>query len=727
MVFGEVANDPAMAALFDRRFNPLWRLMPSGDGAAVLLRFWQGIDPATGALNHDFTDPAWNTRFLGDLYQDLSEEVRKQYALLQTPEFIEAFILDRTLTPAIREFGFATVRLIDPTCGSGHFLLGAFARLFALWQEKEPETNACVLAQKALDGVWGVDLNPHAVAISRFRLLVAALKGCGMTRMADAPEFVIHLAVGDSLLHGPRFRVGGMLQMTLDSEDDPLRHVHETEDKEALREILGQQHHAVVGNPPYITPKDAALNQAYRQRYDVCHRQYSLGVPFTERFFDLAIQGREGQPAGFVGLITANSFMKREFGKKLIESFFRRVDLDTVIDTSGACIPGHGTPTVILFGRHRDPDLSVVRTVQGIRGEPAIPDDPAQGRVWSSIVAMIDQPGAANDFISVVDTPRSTFETHPWSLGGGGAAELQQQIDQSCSGTLGTQVDAIGRTTVVGDDDAWVLDLASAGRHAIESLVLPFIIGESVRDWNIQDYPYTIYPYQSLGGNPIGADERVVIRFLWPNRTLLSKRSVFGKTLEEKGHPWYAHLEHYTDKLRTPLSIAFAFVATHNHFVLDRGGKVFNRSAPVIKLRPAATEADHLALLGLLNSSTACFWGRQTFFPKGGFGSGKWEERLEWDGTKLKQFPIPSETPRTLATQLDQLVHERKNHLPAQLAGQFPITREALNDHRAQAETLLGRMIALQEELDWQCYRLYGILDDDLTHPGEPPLHQTQA
>jgi hypothetical protein len=50
-----------------------------------------------------------------------------------------------------------------------------------------------------------------------------------------------------------------------------------------------------------------------------------------------------------------------------------------------------------------------------------------------------------------------------------------------------------------------------------------------------------------------------------------------------------------------PMSIAFAFVATHNHFVLDRGGKVFNRSAPVIKLPPDATEDDHLALVRLLN------------------------------------------------------------------------------------------------------------------------------
>ena len=60
-----------------------------------------------------------------------------------------------------------------------------------------------------------------------------------------------------------------------------------------------------------------------------------------------------------------------------------------------------------------------------------------------------------------------------------------------------------------------------------------------------------------------------------------------------------------SEKLRTPLSIVFAFVATHNHFVLDRGGKVFKQSAPVIKLPPGATEDDHLALLGLLNSSTA--------------------------------------------------------------------------------------------------------------------------
>src|SRR5262249_20136491 len=124
----------------------------------------------------------------------------------------------------------------------------------------------------------------------------------------------------------------------------------------AVDEILDQGYHVVVGNPPYITVKDKAQNDAYRGLYSTCHRQYSLGVPFTQRFWELAIQaGETNCGCGYIGMITTNTFMKREFGKKLIEEFFPNIDLTHVIDTAGAYIPGHGTPTVILFGRSRRP------------------------------------------------------------------------------------------------------------------------------------------------------------------------------------------------------------------------------------------------------------------------------------------------------------------------------------------------------------------------------------
>jgi hypothetical protein len=418
-VFTEVGTLPAMKEFFDRKHNPLWQVAPSGDAAKELLDFWRKTDPDTGALAHDFTDPGWNTRFLGDLYQDLSEATKKKFALLQTPDFVEEFILDRTLTPAIQTFGYQVVRMIDPTCGSGHFLLGGFQRFFRLWLEHHPGENPRVLSQHALDGVCGVDLNPYAVSVARFRLLLAALKICEVKRLRDAPDFQIHLAVGDSLLHGPE-PGHAMDRAALRLRIEAANGTYKTEDADALAAILSQHYHAVVGNPPYIVVKDKALSEAYRTMFRSCSGKYSLCVPFMERFFDLAVKG-DGtplQPAGFVGKITANSFMKREFGKKFIEEFFPRYDFTHIVDTSGAYIPGHTTSTMILFGRNRRPANASIRTVLGIRGEPSIPDDPSNGFVWLAILQQVDQSVSESEWVSSSDSPRTKFHKHPWSIGG---------------------------------------------------------------------------------------------------------------------------------------------------------------------------------------------------------------------------------------------------------------------------------------------------------------------
>src|ERR1017187_5468261 len=203
-VFSEVAKLPGVAGLFDQKHNPLYSLQPTAQGAAKIVEFLQKVDPDSNALIHDFSDPSHGTRFLGDLYQNLSESARKRYALCQTPGFVIDFILDRTLTPALDAFGLETVRMIDPSCGSGHFVLAAFARIFRAWQGKEPGINRPALVQRALDAVYGVDLNPFAVEISRFRLLIAALESSAIGSLVEAPIFRFNLAAGDSLLHGSR-------------------------------------------------------------------------------------------------------------------------------------------------------------------------------------------------------------------------------------------------------------------------------------------------------------------------------------------------------------------------------------------------------------------------------------------------------------------------------------------------------------------------------------------
>jgi hypothetical protein len=739
-VFEEVAKLPSMRELLDGSHNPISKLGPTGDGAHELLEFWQKVDPATGAIIHDFTDAEWSTRFLGDLYQDLSESARDRYALLQTPEFVEEFILDRTLTPAVEEFGYSTVKMIDPACGSGHFLLGGFRRILGLRLRHEPGVAVRAQVEATLGQVFGVDVNPFAAAIARFRLLVAALRACGVQRLVDAPGFEINIATGDSLLHGPSPRGLVGVQRTL--ENDPLRHYYDIEDAEQLRQFLTGQYHVVVGNPPYITVKDAALNQAYRTRFQSCHMKYSLAVPFKERFFDLAIhpEGGNTSPAGFLGLITANSFMKREFGRKLIEEFMPRWDLTHVVDTSGAYIPGHGTPTVILFGRNRRPMLDTLRAVMGIRGEPCTPANASEGKVWTAIMDQLDRPGSQSDFVSVTDAPRNAFCKHPWSISGGGAADLKLTIDSRGSSTLNSQIESIGFMAITGEDEFFAVDQATLARRSMTGR--PRVTGDGIRDWVAESDAIAVFPYQRV------SEESSKSKFIsstprphyWPFRTTLRLRSMFGKTPEQYGFQWFEYMQFIQERVAADLLIAFPEIASHNHFVLARGGWVFNQTAPVIKLRDGKLISDHLALLALLDSSSACFWMKQVAHQKqmtGGDGvrvESRSKVPYQFSGTQLGKLPLPStfdegplrERLGELGSKMDQTASElsvltAEKLLQTTKAASSSGVRSEWQDSLRRRRQLRARMVWLQEEIDFTVYSMYELGAENLHYPSDEP------
>ena len=701
-IFSEIARLPGMKGLLDHDHNPLWSLGPDGDGAKAIVDFFQSTDPDTGLLRHDFTDTAHSTRFLGDLYQNISESARKRYALLQTPDFIVDFILDRTLTPALDEFGLDGFRLIDPACGSGHFLLEAFDRLFRRWASRDGDLT--VVVQHALDCVYGVDLNPYAAAIARFRLLIAALRACNIESISRAPDWQIHITTGDSLLFGP-----GKMVPSLTC----LQH----EDPEQLRVILQTQgYHVVVGNPPYITVQDPELRRIYRTYFESCSGTYQLNVPFTELLFGLAERG------GYVGTITSNAFMKRSFGKKLVEEHLSKWDISHVIDTSGAHLPGHGTATIILLGRNRLPTAITLRVVRGIRGESAVPSNAANAPVWTEIRDHVDQSGFEGPHVSVADASRTSFSIHPWSIGGGGASELKARLDAEHTFKVNGRV---GGAVRIGHEDAYIVDEGMLRRaHLDLASSRSYLVGENVRDWASGGDQRVLYPYDELflGG---------VRRYLWTYRTMLANRATFQGVMGDANLAWFEYMQFTPFAYETPLSIAFAEIATHSQFAIDRGGRVFKQSAPVIKLPQTATESEHCALLGLLNSSVACFWFRQTCFVKRGDGIGRgiatevWEFRLEFDASRVSSIPLPAGRPLELATAIQAAADERSTLLPAALTAREIPTRASLAAARERAGALLLRMIALQEELDWQVYNLYGLLDESLTLPIDqvPPIH----
>ncbi|MGW4028322.1 BREX-2 system adenine-specific DNA-methyltransferase PglX [Streptomyces sp. NPDC004838] len=744
--FEELGQGQAGRLLFDQRHNPLYQVPLSHDGARELVEFWRGRDEG-GVLVHDFTDPlnedgteGWDTRFLGDLYQDLSEAARKTYALLQTPEFVEEFILDRTMNPAVREFGYEELKMIDPTCGSGHFVLGAFRRLVRLWGEGQPGKDVHERVRAALDSVHGVDINPFAVAVARFRLLVAAMAASGVRTLGEAAkyEWPVHLAVGDSLIKARRSQQGNLLDGVDDDFVDELAEFkYATEDVHEYPDILRPgRYHVVVGNPPYITVKDKTLNALYRKLYSACSGKYALSVPFAQRFFELGRRGdAEGRGYGMVGQITANSFMKREFGTKLIEGYFgHTVELTEVIDTSGAYIPGHGTPTVILVGRQRGGSgrSPVIRTVRSVQGEPSAPDNAEEGLVWRAIVGQIDKPGSVSQWVSVDDLDREKyFAKQPWVLADGGQ-EMLEQINTARQAVLKRELHRVGFYGVMGSDDAMSAVPRTFTRVDAESeYVRRLVVGDEVRDFQFADGDDAFHPYDR---------RRELVRpdifpnlagWLWPYRTELGSRATFsGGTYFSDGRSWWEWHQLPKDQGAHEWAITFAEVATHNHFVLDRGGKVFKQTAPVIKLRELASEEDHLKLLGLLNSSTAAFWLKMVCHNKGSTVDSKgarqstlpFEDFYQFNGTNVAEFPLPADYSTALAIALDPIAQQLAATSPATVAAKSIPTATVLREAKARWESTRSRMIALQEELDWQVYSLYNLHHEDLRVSEDPDI-----
>jgi len=179
--------------------------------------------------------------------------------------------------------------------------------------------------------------------------------------------------------------------------------------------------------------------------------------------------------------------------------------------------------------------------------------------------------------------------------------------------------------------------------------------------------------------------------------------------------------------------IAFAATATHNHFAYTRGRVAFNRSAPVLDLKAGNGHPTTMELLYVLNSSVVGFWLRQNSQPKAGGGIGRgltpfpYEQRRQISCTTVEAIPMPEQFPSAAAVQIEQAVQGMKEACAS--AVRIEELNQSIMSVQAAKDLVEKRwkeaneqMIALQEELDWRCYALYGLTEEALVCASPPPI-----
>ncbi|GDY56592.1 hypothetical protein SVIO_072150 [Streptomyces violaceusniger] len=344
--------------------------------------------------------------------------------------------------------------------------------------------------------------------------------------------------------------------------------------------------------------------------------------------------------------------------------------------------------------------------------------------MWRAIVRQLHDPGSESEWVSVSECPSREFSEYPWSLSGGGAGKLADSLTGGPVRKLGQVLGAqAGFAGFSGADDVFYLSRQWHKRFGTPSRVTREVAtGDELRDWNITPRSVAITPY-GAGGEVLEVDFRDAwAKSLWRVKQPLGQLADFaGKTRFEAGIPWWSWYRWTYSRVDAKRTIVLAKVATHNHAAINDRGIITTQHMPAIAANDEIPNEELLAIVALLNSSAACFLLKQVCYPKGGDPVGgdgarvsveAWSDRYEFSGVKFQEFPVPEIRGLGIGSVLDLLAKELSLLEPSAVYRSGVPDRAGLVEVRAEYTHIRQRLIALQEELDWQVYGLYGVLSD---------------
>lgn len=577
-------------------------------------------------------------------------EVRKSGGVYYTPKYIVDYIVANTVGTLIegkQPQEIEKLRILDPACGSGSFLLSAFQYLIdchlryyeAHLEEAKMESMFPELTRTSDGGfrlsIWrktkilagnlfGVDLDSQAVEITMMNLYLKALEGeKGLpNRQHLLPSLMSNIRCGNSLV-GTDFHENGGHTPQERIASNPFDWSSNTNGFGAILAKGGFD--AIVGNPPYIRIQnlDSAQVEYFNSRYQAATGKYDIYVFFIEQAAQLL------QEKGILGMILPNKFLTASYGAGVRSLITKRMLLYGIVDFTASQVFDQATTyTCLLFLKKGEN-----KSFKAIR--PAAAESPAH---------LLER---VPELASAPTTNSGALSTSSWVLASSDQLEVVQQMDQSDL-RLKDLVKNIFQGLISGGDQFFCLERVSEGAHTsvvrspylgqevqIENAILhPLLKGSEVRRWVVEDQKYVaLYPYRQNGQKTVLLDPKE-LRALYPKawrylesvREPLSKRGSASMDYES----WYAYwCPREIRKFAAP-KILTQVLARGSKMAFDSEGKYLfvgggNAGVYGIILKDnliADQRTDHMVILALLNSSLLEFYLRQiSSLFKGGFVS----------------------------------------------------------------------------------------------------------
>lgn len=650
-------------------------------------------------------------------------EVKKAGGVYYTPAYIVDYIVAHTVgkicqgkTPK----QIAKLRILDPACGSGSFLISAYACLLNYhrdWYVKDDPRRHTKDIYQGMGGQWflttqekkrillnniyGVDIDSQAVEVTKLSLLLKVLEGenqDSLTRQLKIwreralPDLGNNIKCGNSLI-GPDFYEHR--QMSLLDEDERYR-INVFDWQAEFPEIMkAGGFDAVIGNPPYVriqTLKESAPLEveAYKELFVSASKgNYDIYVVFVEKGLSLL------NKSGRLGFILPHKFFQSQYGEPLRGLLAKDKHLAEVVHFGHQQVfDGATTYTCLLFldkaGSNHCRFTKVGNLAAWRSG-----DEATEGMISAKTVTSAE-----------------------WNFAIGKEGALLEKLGKMPV-KLGDVAERMAQGIRTSANEIYVLDLVSVRGSLIKAhskqlgraveiergTVSLFLQGREIKPYRIlPSGKVVIIPYRSEKGrteliSPKEMREKFsrTFAYLMENQTYLEERE--DGRMRNSG--WYGFIYPKNIDIMKASKILVPDIADRASFALDEAGEYAFTSGYGITLKQNVAESAKY-LLGLLNSKVLDFYlKRVSTTMRGGF--------FRYFTQFIEQLPIHV---INFSDAADKARHDKMVSLVEQM---LDLHKRLAAAKTPDEKTRLQRQIDATDRLiDRLVYDLYGLTEEEI-------------
>ncbi len=639
-------------------------------------------------------------------------EVRKAGGVYYTPTYIVDYIVRQTVGRLVSgkkpgpRGGVCKLKILDPACGSGSFLIGAYQYLLdwhrdryladnpekwargktpALYQARGGEWRLTTEERKRIliNNIYGVDIDPQAVEVTKLSLLLKVLEGEDEQSLGKQlmlfqervlPDLADNIKCGNSLI-GPDFYQQQQMHLL---EEEELFRVNAFDWQTEFAQIMTDGgFDAVIGNPPYVRQEGLGDSKEYfKKQYAVYNGVADLYVYFIERGISLLKEG------GRFSYIVANKWLRANYGKAL-RQWLKQQHIAQIVDFGDLPVFTQATTyPCILVVQNKTPNATFA----------------------AATLHTLDFPNLA-DHVQThqYEVRQKALNDTGWSLVDQNTQDLLDKIHQAGI-PLGEYVEKkIYRGVLTGLNEAFVIDDATYQRLAAEDarsteIIKPFLAGRDIKRYqplfpqnHLILFPRGFTSARCPHGSPwewLKQEYPAIAAHLEPFKEKAEKRY-------DKGEYWWElrACEYYAE-FEKPKIIVPAIVRSAS-YAFDTESFYSNDKTTII---PTSDKY----MLGLLNSKLLDFFIHSIASTKqGGY--------FEYKPMYISKISI-----RTIdfSNPADQADHDRLVTLVEQM---LALNQKLVRANTDQEKAVLQRQIETTDHrIDQLVYKLYDLTEKEI-------------